>query len=309
MPRSPVPPPGIYTPLVTFFNPDSSLDIPAIKAHALRIASGKTTGLVIQGSNGEAVHLDNEERSTIIRTIRSHLDANGLEHVKLIAGAGAPSKIATVKLAKEAKEAGADFVLVLPPSYWAAAMTKPVLISFFNAVADESPLPVLIYNFPLVSNGINIDSDMMIELAQHPNIVGCKLTCGNIGNLHRVAAHTDPSHFSVMSGKSEFALHGFVGGASACIAALVNIAPKSHAALYKAWTAGDLKGAKKIQDVLADADLAQQKLGVPGLKLAVSHYFGYGSGVARSPLPTGDGAKLASLADPLQKLVDLENSL
>ncbi len=84
----------------------------------------------------------------------------------------------TLKLAREAKEAGADFVLVLPPSYWASAMTRPVLVKFFQEVADESPLPVLIYNFPAVSNGINIDSDMLIELAEHPNIVGCKLTDG-----------------------------------------------------------------------------------------------------------------------------------
>jgi len=178
MANSPVPPPGIYTPLVTFFNPDSTLDLPSIQAHALRIAQGKVSGLVLQGSNGEAVHLDNSERITIIRTIRSHLDSNGFQHVKLMAGAGAPSNIMTLKLAREAKEAGADFVLVLPPSYWASAMTRPVLVKFFQEVADESPLPVLIYNFPAVSNGINIDSDMLIELAEHPNIVGCKLTDG-----------------------------------------------------------------------------------------------------------------------------------
>jgi len=178
MARSRVPPSGIYTPLVTFYNKDESLDLPSIEKHALRISAGNTAGLVLQGSNGEAVHLDNDERTTIIRRVRSVLDANGFQNVTLIAGAGAPSKIATLKLAREAKEAGAEFVLVLPPSYWAAAMTRPVLVKYFRAVADESPLPVLVYNFPLVSNGLNIDSDTMIDLAQHPNIVGCKLTDG-----------------------------------------------------------------------------------------------------------------------------------
>ena len=178
MPNSPVPPPGIYTPLVTFFNPDESLDIPSIEAHALRIARGKVAGLVLQGSNGEAVHLDNSERSTIIRTVRSVLDKNGLQHITLIAGVGAPSKIMTLKLANEAKQAGASFILVLPPSYWATAMTPQVLTKYFKQVADQSPLPLLIYNFPAVSNGINIGSDTLIELAQHPNIVGCKLTDG-----------------------------------------------------------------------------------------------------------------------------------
>ena len=178
MARSPVPPPGIYTPAVTFFNPDSTLDFPSIEAHALRMARGKLAGLVLQGSNGEAVHLENEERITLIRRVRSVLNDNGFSHVKLIAGAGAPSKIQTLRLAREAEEAGADFVLILPPSYWASAMTRPVLVAFFSEVADESPLPVLVYNFPAVSNGVNIDSDTMIELSQHPNIVGCKLTDG-----------------------------------------------------------------------------------------------------------------------------------
>jgi len=169
---------GIYTPLVTFFNDDETLDLKSISAHALRIAQGGVSGLVIQGSNGEAVHLDNDERQTVIRTVRATLDSNGFDKLQLIIGCGAPSKLATVRLTREAKEAGGDFALVLPPSYWPGAMTKPNLLTFFRAVADESPLPVLIYNFPMVANGINIDSDTMLELAAHPNIVGCKLTCG-----------------------------------------------------------------------------------------------------------------------------------
>ena len=186
--RSHVPPSGIYTPLVTFFKSDSSLDLEAIKSHALRIARGGVAGLVIQGSNGEAVHLNNSERQTVIRTVRSTLNENGFDQIKLIVGAGAPSEIATVQLCQEAKEAGGDFTLVLPPSYWPGAMTKPVLLNFFRGVADKSPLPVLIYNFPMVANGVNIDSETMLELAQHPNVVGCKLTCG-VSLFKR--AHTD----------------------------------------------------------------------------------------------------------------------
>lgn len=172
------PPRGIYTPLVTFFRPDSSLDLDAIRSHALRIAQGGVAGLVLQGSNGEAVHLDNKEREAIIRTVREHLDDNQYKSLPLIIGCGLPSARATIKLTHEAKAAGGDFALVLPPSYWPGAMSKPVLVKFFEEVADQSPLPVLIYNFPLVANGINIDSDTMILLSQHNNIVGCKLTCG-----------------------------------------------------------------------------------------------------------------------------------
>jgi dihydrodipicolinate synthase/N-acetylneuraminate lyase len=106
------------------------------------------------------------------------LTDKGYAGLPLIIGCGLPSALATIKLTHEAKAAGGDYALVLPPSYWPGAMSKPVLVKFFEEVADQSPLPVLIYNFPVVANGINIDSDTMIQLSQHANIVGCKLTCG-----------------------------------------------------------------------------------------------------------------------------------
>jgi len=234
----PPPPTGIYPPCVTFMNEDESIDLDSITSHVLRLAKGGVTGLVLQGSNGEAVHLNHSERSIIIKHVRKCLDDNGYEDTPIIAGCGAASSHETLLLAREAGEAGASYALILPPSYWAGAMNKTVLASYFKDIADKSPIPILLYNFPLVANGVSLDSDTMIELAQHDKIVGVKLTCGvsqviprhqsalilqNIGNLHRVAAHTDRSTFAVMSGKSEFAMHGFVGGASACIAALVNL--------------------------------------------------------------------------------------
>ena len=86
-------------------------------------------------------------------------------------------------------------------------------------------------------------------------------------------------------------------------------APKTHVALYKAWTAGDLAKAKQIQDLLSDADLAQTKLGVAGLKLATSHYFKYGSGKARNPLPSGNPTALDAQKEVLDKLYQFETSL
>ena len=177
MSRSPAPPGGIYAPCVTFFQADSSLDLEAIQAHALRLAEGGCAGLVVQGSNGEAVHLDHDERSLVVRTIRSTIDEAGYK-LPLIVGCGTQSEKETVLLSQRAKEAGGEFALILPPHYWSTAMSKPNLITYFKAVADKSPLPILVYNFPLVANGINIDSETMLELAKHPNIVGCKLTCG-----------------------------------------------------------------------------------------------------------------------------------
>lgn len=178
MPHARAPPSGIYPPLVNFFNEDKSLDLESIRQHAVQTAKTGVTGLVIMGSNGEAMHLERDERVSIVSTIRKALDAEGLTSFPLIIGCGQQSKRSTLLTIQDAKEAGGDFALVLPPSYWPLAMNKPNVTKYFKELADESAIPILIYNFPLVANGVTVDSDQLIELSKHDNIVGCKLTCG-----------------------------------------------------------------------------------------------------------------------------------
>jgi 2-keto-3-deoxy-L-rhamnonate aldolase len=121
--------------------------------------------------------MDASERVLLVSSIRKTLDNEGIK-IPLIVGCGQQSKRATLQTIKEAKGAGGDFALVLPPSYWPTAMTKGNVTGYFKELADDSEMPILVYNFPLVANGIMVDSDQLIELAQHDNIVGCKLTCG-----------------------------------------------------------------------------------------------------------------------------------
>lgn len=129
-----LPPYGVYTPLVVFFNEDESIDIESTKAHIQRIVEGGVTGLVLQGSNGEAPHLTHEERKTIVSVSREHLNKIGASQIKLIIGCGASSVRETLLYINEAKEAGGDFALVLPPAYWCAAMSPAVVEGFFSAV-------------------------------------------------------------------------------------------------------------------------------------------------------------------------------
>ena len=339
---APPPPPGIYTPCVTFFKEDESVDLEAIKAHALRMAEGGCAGLVIQGSNGEAVHLDHDERSAIISTVRKALDEKGY-HIPLIVGCGMQSGKETVLLTQKAKAAGGQYALVLPASYWANAMTKPTLLAFFKYVADRSPLPILIYNFPAVANGINIDSDMIIELAKHPNIVGCKLTCGvrpSTSNEAVFANHDvrisetctesslTQSQRSSLRCRGKAKLRSTVSSAarlgvfrlqpicmslspSTCLTSSDHhrSAPKAHVALYQAVMKGDLKRARELQNIISDADLAQQKLGVSGMRYAVTQYFGYGAGHPRIPMPQPNVAVFEANKPVLDELIALEKSL
>lgn len=182
----------------------------------------------------------------------------------------------------------------------AGAMSKPNIKAFFTDVANESPIPILLYNFPAVTQGIDLDSDTILSLSTHPKIVGCKLTCGNVGKLQRITTPTTnslhattvkfPSTFATFAGKSDFYLHGLVAGSSGVIAALANLTPKLHVKLLELYKTGDLKGAQEIQILLSEADFCLQGLGVAGVKGALDRYYGYGSGRSRRPLGAVDAA-------------------
>ncbi|KAL1599457.1 hypothetical protein SLS60_007260 [Paraconiothyrium brasiliense] len=302
------PPYGVYTPLVTFFHEDESIDFAAVESHVRRMAKAGVAGLVLQGSNGEAPHLDHEERQEMITRTRLTLDSLGYEQIKLIVGCGAPSVRETLRYVAEAKAAGADFALVLPPAYWAPAMTAAVVESFFSAVAEASELPFLIYNFPTVASGIDISSDAIVRLGkEHPGtIVGCKLTCGNLGKLQRIWSSLPEDSFAAFAGKSDFMLPGLVGGSNGVIAALANVVPKVHVQLLNLWSEGKLEEGRKLQTKLSNADGALQKVGVAGVKAVVSYFFGYGSGKARRPLGTTSVQTLSEeILGPIAEVVEL----
>jgi len=307
---STAPPAGVYVPAVLFFK-DDELDIPSIESHVLRLAQGGVTGILVQGSNGEAQHLSHEERALAIRTTKRVLKENGYDKVIVMAGTGTPSTKETKLLNVEAKEAGADFVLVLTPGVWPPQMSKDNILKFHREVADASPLPVLIYNFPTVCAGIDLDSDMLSALAEHPNIVGTKLSCGSIGKLHRLTTAHLATSFAVFAGQSQWVLPGLFCGSAGVIAATVNLAPKIHLRLYHLWKEGKVDEAMKYQVLLGHADWAVTKVGgVTGLKRAVSQFFGYGSPDVRGPLTAATPEKLMGKeGELLGRLAQLEKEL
>lgn len=172
-------PKGIYTPLPTFFREDEELDLDALAKHVKYTATAGTIPVVC-GSAGEAAHLSPEERQQVIRTTRAALESCGLHEMPIVAGAGAPSTRESIALAKQAADAGADYVMVIPPGYYAGALQSgggEGLRRFFVDIAEASPLPLIVYNFPGVSGGIDLDSDFIVDVVQRaPNVVGVKLT-------------------------------------------------------------------------------------------------------------------------------------
>ena len=169
----------------------------------------------------------------------------------------------------------------------------------------------MIYNFPTVTAGIDLDSDTLTTLASHPNIVGTKLSCGNVGKLHRLTSTFSASEFAVFAGTSDiFVPSLFVGGAG-LIGASVNLFPKVHAKISKLWKEGKTDEVMQLQSLLVHGDWTVKKIGgIAGLKAIITKEFGYGSGRVRGPLVPVPSEKIDALAETkIGALLEIEKSL
>ncbi|KAF5645598.1 dihydrodipicolinate synthetase [Fusarium sp. NRRL 52700] len=311
--------PGVYVPTMCFFDPDTEdVDTAAIAAHAVRLAQDGVAGLATQGSNGEAVHLSHSERQLVTATTRAALNDSGFWRVPVIVGCGSQSTRETVQYCHEAWEAGGDYALVLPPSYYATlfAPASETILEFFTRVADKSPIPIIIYNFPGAVGGMDMSSDMIVTLARHPNIVGVKLTCGNTGKLNRVAAATRKlskynskmPEFLVLAGSADFLIPSLAGGGHGILAGLANIAPRACIKTMDLYLQGDVSEAQDMQEVVSQGDWTAIQGGVVGVKAGLQAWMGYG-GFARSPLPRPDTEQTKRWREGFRELVMLERSL
>ncbi|KAI9064422.1 dihydrodipicolinate synthetase [Trametes sanguinea] len=297
--------PGIYAPIPTFFAPETEdLDLQAFSSHIIRLAKAGVRPL-LSGSMGEAHHLSPAERVTLIKTARQALDEAGFTNIPIIAGTGAGSTRETVKLSVEAANAGADYAIVICSGYFAGVLAgnKKALKAFWTEVSEKSPIPIIIYNFPGASGGIDLDSDLITELAiESPNIAGVKLTCGNVGKLTRITATvSDPSFtslhprknpyapFLVLGGFTDFVLPSAFVEAHGAITGLANVAPYAIAKLYELSEKSKkdvtlLPEAQRLQGIVARADYTIAKTSIAGTKFLLEKLYGYG-GNPRKPLP------------------------
>lgn len=271
---------GIYPPVPTFFADDESLDLATQREHFTRLRDHGIANVVVLGSNGEAVHLDDDERRTLISAARDTLGAES----QILAGTGAQSTRATIALCHLAGAAGASVALVLPPHHYRSQMTGMALREHYLAVADASPLPVLIYNMPANAAGVDLDAETVITLSAHPNIIGLKDSSGNVAKLAEVVAGAREG-FAVLAGSAGFLLPALVVGARGAIAALANIAPAECLRLVELFQQGKLDEARLLQARLVPVNTAVTSgYGVAGLKAALQFVAHYG-GAPRRPLP------------------------
>lgn len=309
--------PGVYVPTVAFFKDNEDLDLLTVAKHAVRLAKAGVAGLATQGSNGEAVHLSHHERKQVTQTTRKALNEAGFHSLPVIVGCGAQSTRETIELCREALASGGDYALVLPPSYYKPMHNSSTILEFFQDVADASPIPILIYNYPAAVSGIDLSSDDINHLSKHPNIIGCKLTCGNTGKLARIAAATNAttpsrpasgSGFMCMGGSADFTLQTLIVGGSGVICGIGNVAPKACVKVIELYAQGKTAEAQKMQAVVARGDWAAISGGIVGTKSALETYFGYG-GVARKPLSRPTKGEMGKYGSDFKEIVEMEKAL
>ncbi|EFQ97706.1 hypothetical protein MGYG_00745 [Nannizzia gypsea CBS 118893] len=271
-----VPSAGVWCPAVTFFDPATDeLDLSAQKEYYAYLARSGLTGLVILGTNAEAFLLTREERAQLISTAR---EAVGPDY-PLMAGVGGHSTRQVLQHIQDAVTAGANYVLVLPPAYFGKATTPAVIRAFFGEVAASSPLPVVIYNFPGVCNGVDLDSEMITTIAQgNPNVVGVKLTCASVGKITRLAAVLAADEFSIFGGQADFLIGGLSVGSAGCISAFANVFPKTISKVYELYKAGRVKEALSLHQKAALAE-SPCKSGIATTKYAAAIFCAKAAGI------------------------------
>lgn len=298
-------PKGVYTPVVTIYKASDRsqpVDHEAMYKQCQHLVCSGMHGLIYLGTNGELPLLTSSERRAVIETATRAVADLHLPFYPIVAGISAQSTFETIQNAHDAASAGAKFALLLPPSYWAKALSSDAIISYFRTVADASPIPVVVYNFPAVTSGIDLDSDQLSTLAEHPNIVAVKLTCGNVGKLTRLTSKFTHSQFGIYGGSSDFLLPTLCAGGSGCVTGLGNVFPGSTSLLYNLWAEQRFEEAKVLQDAVANAEWACKK-GVSNTKYAAWHFWGRHLGIdderswemRRPYLPLGEAAKLWTL--------------
>ncbi len=268
---------GIYPPIATPFK-DDAVDLAGLRHNTERWMKTGLRGLLALGSNGEAAFVDEDEAETVVATVREGVPRDRV----LLAGTGRQSTRATIAATKRAARAGADAVLVLTPFYFKAAMTHDALVAHYRAVADQSPVPVLLYNFTNVT-GLNLLPDTVAALSEHPNIAGIKDSNGDVGQVGALVARTPPA-FTVLVGSAATLYPAMMVGAAGAIVALANAVPDVCVRLFELVRAGRHDEALALQRKLTPfAQAVTGGFGIAGLKIAMT-LAGYVGGDVRAPL-------------------------
>ncbi len=269
---------GIFPALTTPFEPDGKVSISGVKANILRYNHIGLAGYVVLGSTGEAVMLTRDEADSVLAAAKEAAAPGKL----MIAGTGAESTSETITRTKRAAALGYDLALVKTPYYYKPAYKAETYIHHYRAVADASPIPVLLYSVPIYT-GITLETSEIVTLSEHPNILGIKDSSGSVKRLGEVVAGASPD-FQVLTGSAPVVYPALSIGVRGAVLALAAALPEACVELFEYAKHGEHAHARELQLKLVTASkkiLSAQ--GIAGLKYAME-LRGYQGGAPRLPL-------------------------
>ncbi|MFN7998782.1 MAG: dihydrodipicolinate synthase family protein [Bryobacteraceae bacterium] len=270
---------GIFPPITTPFDHNGNIYASKLQHNVEKWNLTTLSGYVVGGSTGESVMLTAEEKVELWEMVARHAAPEKL----LIAGTGVESVRETVCLTNRAAELGYKVAMVRTPHYYKNLLNRAEAQTlYYRAVADQSRIPVLIYNFPQAT-GLDIPAGAVVELSQHPNIIAIKESSGNMEKVLQMLREVRPG-FQVLVGSAPTLWPSLLMGATGAILAFANAAPYAAIAIWEAYRTREEEAGRDWQDRIAHAAvLVTTKYGIPGLKYAMD-LNGYYGGPPRLPL-------------------------
>jgi len=287
---------GVFPALTTPFAAGGSVDLSALKENIGRYNNTAVAGYVALGSTGESVMLSREEADSVLAAVKEAASPKKL----LIAGTGAEATAETIVRTKRAAALGYPLALVKTPYYYKPVYRAETFIHHYRAVADASPIPILLYSVPQFT-GITLETPEILTLSTHPNIVGIKDSSGNIQRVGEIVAGAR-AEFNVLTGGAAVIYPALAMGARGAILALASALPERCAEVFDLVQSGQPEQAKALQHLLVQASKRIVSAnGIAGVKYAMD-LRGYRGGLPRLPiLPLAEEAKksIAALVSQL----------
>jgi 4-hydroxy-2-oxoglutarate aldolase len=284
---------GVFIPIPTPFRGDD-VAVDAVRANLERWNQTPLAGYVVLGSTGEFPMLSEAERDRVLAAAREAIPRDRA----FIAGTGANSTLHTLRQTRRAAEIGADAAIIITPHYFTKGFSLPAAqIRHYLAVAEASPIPIIIYHFPL-NTGIGLEAETVARIAEHPNVCGIKDSSGNIPQAAQIIDQT-PKSFHVLVGAASALLPGLAIGASGGILALAVISAREFCQVYELATGGRWEEAKELAARMMPVDRGVPgRYGIGGLKAALDLQ-GFFGGPCRAPLSTPDGDAIEDIKEIL----------
>ena len=285
---------GIIPPVATPMQANEDLDLPRLKWFMDHLIKEGVHGIFVLGTNSEFYAMDEREKQEVIATAVEHVRGR----VPVYAGTGAETTREAVRLTKMAEREKVDGVSVITPYF--VSPSQQEIYDHYRRIAENTSLPVVLYNNPGTCGGVKIDIDTVARLAEIPNILGIKDSSGDLQNTNEYI-RVVPERFSVMMGRDTLIFPALMFGARGAVPATGNIAPRLLVEIYETFMRGDIAASKAAQLRLNPIRMALT-LGTPpgGVKAALMA-MGMSIGPSRSPVAPLSPEKMQKMKAVLEQ--------